>query len=102
MTYMANDGRQLQKIGFSEMGGKLSNSGDYMYPCLKLHPDIISLDFSRCTLNLQDAKALGKVLADFKQIRELYLTGSGLTEPTTKEIADGLMRAKQLEVLIAD
>jgi hypothetical protein len=45
-------------------------------------------------LNLNDAKAIGKVLTDFKQIRELNLTDSGLQHQTVKEIADGLMRAK--------
>ncbi len=50
-----------------------------------------------------DAKAIGKVLADFKNIRELDINGCGLTLQTVKEIADGLMRAKQLEILkVAD
>ena len=46
-----------------------------------------------------DAKAIGKVLADFKHIRELDLTNCGLNVNTTKDIADGLMRAKQLEII---
>lgn len=50
-------------------------------------------------MRLDDAKALGKVLADFRQVRELNLESAGLGTETTKEIADGLMRAKQLEIL---
>lgn len=50
-------------------------------------------------LTLEDSKAIGKVLADFRQIKEVNLNNSGLTTATTKEIADGLMRAKQLEIL---
>jgi len=40
-------------------------------------------------------------LTDFRSIKELNVTNSGLNQQTTKEIADGLMRAKQLEVLKA-
>ena len=32
-------------------------------------------------------------------IRELDLTDAGMTLPVVKEIADGLMRAKQLEII---
>jgi hypothetical protein len=39
------------------------------------------------------------VLADFKFIRELDLKNSNLNTTTVKDIADGLMRAKQLEVI---
>lgn len=51
------------------------------------------------TLSSHDSKAIGKILADFKMIRELDLTAAGLNTSTTKDIADGLMRAKQLEIL---
>ena len=50
-------------------------------------------------ISLEDAKAIGKVLADFRQVRELNLENAGLRADTIKEIADGLMRAKQLEIL---
>jgi len=39
------------------------------------------------------------VLADFRNIREINLCNAGLSAKTTKDIADGLMRAKQLEIL---
>lgn len=46
-----------------------------------------------------DCKAIGRVLSDFKNIRELVLVESLLLTSTAKDIADGLMRAKQLEIL---
>ena len=100
MNYMAKDGRQLQKIELNALLGVSSSSGDYLYPCLKPHQNLVSLDFSNQVISTEDAKAIGKVLADFRQVRELNLTNANLNTTTTKEIADGLMRAKQLEVLI--
>lgn len=100
LKYMANEGRQLEKIQMNGMIGNTTTSSDYLYPCLKPNSNLISLDFSHNNLQIDDAKALGKVLADFRQIRELNLDDAGLNESTTKEIADGLMRAKQLEILI--
>jgi hypothetical protein len=47
-----------------------------LYPCLKLHEDIQILKFNNLRLNQNDAKAIGKVLADFKNIRELDITNS--------------------------
>lgn len=99
MNYMAKEGRQLQKIQINNLLGNWASSGDYLYPVLKPNNNLVSLDFSCQTLSIEDAKAIGKVLADFRQIRELNLTSANLQVNTTKEIADGLMRAKQLEIL---
>lgn len=52
------------------------------------------LKFTNMHLGAADAKAIGKVLADFKMIKELDLSFSNLNATTTKDIADGLMRAK--------
>jgi len=57
------------------------------------------LKFNNLTLSSNDAKAIGKVLADFKIIRELDLTNCNLNTTTVKDIADGLMRAKNLEII---
>ena len=57
------------------------------------------MSFRGHRLCLNDCKAIGKVLSDFKHIRELDLCDSGLTRPLGKEVADGLIRAKQLEVI---
>jgi len=99
MNYMAKEGRQLDKICVYKLLGFTGSSGDFLYPCLKPNTNLVSLDFKNCHLSIDDAKAIGKVLADFRCIRELDLTSSGLNTTTVKEIADGLMRAKQLEVL---
>lgn len=99
MNYMAKEGRQLQKIQVNNLMGTYASSSDYLFPVLKPHNNLVSLDFSHQSLTIEDAKALGKVLADFRQIRELNLDSANLQVNTTKEIADGLMRAKQLEIL---
>ena len=99
MNYMAKEGRGLQKICMNNLLGKTAHSGDFLYPCLKPLSELISLNFSNTCLSSDDAKAIGKVLADFRFIREVNLTDSGLNQNTTKDIADGLMRAKQLEIL---
>ena len=52
------------------------------------------LKVNKGTISLEDAKAIGKILADFKCIRELDVSNCGLDTTTTKDIADGLMRAK--------
>jgi len=57
-------------------------------------PDLQIIDFSQTNLTAVDAKALGKVLSDFKFIRELNFSDSLMPPTVAKEIADGLMRAK--------
>ena len=100
---MAKEGRQFEKLQMNKMLGTHASPGDNLFPCMKPHQNLLSLDFSGQNLTLDDSKAIGKVLADFRQVRELNLQNAGLTDTTIKEIADGLMRAKQLEILnIAD
>jgi hypothetical protein len=57
------------------------------------------LKFNNLPLTSNDAKAIGKVLSDFKSIRELDIDSASLNINTTKDIADGLMRAKALEII---
>lgn len=97
LNYMKENGRSLSKISFHNMLG--SDSAEYLYPCLKLHEDLLVLDVSKCQISSIDSKAIGKILADFKSIRELNMTGSNLNTTTVKDVADGLMRAKQLEIV---
>lgn len=68
--------------------------GEPLYAVLKLHPNLTVLKFTNLALGSADAKAIGKVLADFKMIKELDLRRANLNVSTTKDIADGLMRAK--------
>jgi len=71
-----------------------------MYPILKSQPNLQIMKFNGGNLTKQNAIAIGKILADFKQIKELDMTSTGLHTETVKEIADGLMRAKQLEIIM--
>lgn len=97
LTYMKENGRSLKKVSFSNMLG--AESAEYLYPCLKLQEDLQVIDVSNCVISVADAKAIGKVLADFKNIRELTMNNCSLTINTVKDVADGLMRAKQLEIV---
>ena len=74
-------------------------SGDYLYQTLKCIPDLQVICFKNQSLTIADCKALGKVLSDFKFIKEIDLTATSLSNDLSKEIADGLIRAKQLEIL---
>jgi len=70
-----------------------------LYSCLKTQPEIKVLKFNNTSLLPAEAKAIGKVLADFKNIAELDISNCQLNAPKAKDIADGLMRAKKLEIL---
>ena len=50
-------------------------------------------------LSLHDCKAIGKILSDFLHIKELEISNSKIGDQHAKEIADGLMRAKNIEIL---
>jgi Ran GTPase-activating protein (RanGAP) involved in mRNA processing and transport len=53
-------------------------TAEYLYPCLKLHEDLQVLDVSSCQISDFDSKAIGKILADFKCMRELNMNGCNL------------------------
>lgn len=99
MAHLQATGRNFEKIQIYNLLG--AASGDNLLSCLKPHPSLIVLDFSNNNISIADAKAIGKVLTDFRNIRELSMNNSNLNQNTTKEIADGLMRAKQLEIFKA-
>jgi Ran GTPase-activating protein (RanGAP) involved in mRNA processing and transport len=82
---------------FDDMLSK-QRSAELFYGVLKYHPNLICLKVNKGVLSGDDAKAIGKILADFKFIRELDVSSTSLDVNTSKEIADGLMRAKQLEI----
>lgn len=69
-------------------------SKEYLYPILKNMQALQTLKFTNATMGINDAKAIGHVLADFKNIKELDVRNCNLTLQLVKEIADGLMRAK--------
>jgi len=77
----------------------MGRSSEYLYACLKCLPNIQILNFRDNALTTNDAKAIGKVLSSYKHIKELDLSNTSITVTQGKEIADGLMRAKQLEIL---
>eukprot|EP00824_Muranothrix_gubernata_P024053 TRINITY_DN67_c0_g1_i1.p1 TRINITY_DN67_c0_g1~~TRINITY_DN67_c0_g1_i1.p1 ORF type:complete len:995 (-),score=204.69 TRINITY_DN67_c0_g1_i1:1224-3914(-) len=66
---------------------------------LKCLPDLRVIRLRNMNLTLVVAQALNRILTDFKFIKELDVKNCGLNAQCGKEIADGLMRAKQLEIL---
>lgn len=97
-TYMQQNSRSLRKI---EMNGVLANSEDFLYPILKTQPTLTILKFANSGITQAESKAIGKVLADFIDVREVDLTNCKLRLEHAKDIADGIMRAKKLEVFKA-
>lgn len=93
MAYMQKEGRELKMIQFDDVLGR-DKSAELFYGVLKHHPNLICLKVNNGTLSADDSKAIGKILADFKFIRELDISNTSLDVNTSKEIADGLMRAK--------
>jgi hypothetical protein len=61
---MNKNGQCLEKIEFENFFQCASQ--EYLYPSLKLHPEIQVLKFRNCRLTAYDVAAIGKVLADFK------------------------------------
>lgn len=61
-------------------------------------PTLQVIKITKCNISKKEATSIGKVLSDFKHIKELDLSDNNLSNVIAKEIADGLMRAKQLEI----
>jgi hypothetical protein len=89
---------QMSLDSFQMYGVNICHN-DVLYSILKHIPDVKVLTFNNLVIDDSEYKAIGKVLSDYKNITELNLCGVRMTTQQSKEIADGLMRAKQLEVL---
>jgi Ran GTPase-activating protein (RanGAP) involved in mRNA processing and transport len=57
------------------------------------------LKITNYTIKRDDAKAIGKFISEKMTIKELDFSNSVLSTDCAKEIADGLMRAKNIEIL---
>lgn len=101
MAYMQGEGRNLNQLIFDDINGR-GRSAEHFYSVLKHHPNLMSLKCNNCVLSVEEAKAIGKILADFKFVKELDVSNANLDVNSSKEIADGLMRAKQLEIFRAN
>ena len=92
MAYFSKNGGALEKFHMANMSNNENN--DLLYQSFKCIKDIQILSLMGTTLTKEDGKAIGKILSDFKNIRELDLRKCQLGANNSKEIADGLMRAK--------
>ena len=66
---------------------------------MRLSPELRAIHFRSTTITKNCASIIGKVLSDFKHVAELDVRQCNIGMDAAKEIADGLMRAKQLQVL---
>ena len=62
-------------------------------------PNLVVLEIKNYELKKDDAKAIGKYLGMHPKLAELSLCDTNLSTECSKEIADGLMRAKGIRVL---
>ena len=92
MAYFSKNGGALEKFHMANMSNNENN--DLLYQSFKCIKDIQVLSLMGTTLTKEDGKAIGKILSDFKNFRELDLRKCQLGANNSKEIADGLMRAK--------
>eukprot|EP00826_Nyctotherus_ovalis_P059993 TRINITY_DN838_c0_g2_i4.p1 TRINITY_DN838_c0_g2~~TRINITY_DN838_c0_g2_i4.p1 ORF type:complete len:1376 (-),score=453.51 TRINITY_DN838_c0_g2_i4:170-4297(-) len=65
----------------------------------KTLPDLRVINMNQMSVTQPIASVLNKILTNFKNIQELDLVDCRMGVEAGKEIADGLMRAKQLEIL---
>lgn len=96
-NHFASNGGKLTKLQFYNMLGGLAD--EQLYQILRPLNELKVLQVTNCILSVKEAQTIGKIISDFQQIQELDLTDTGLNDSKGKEIADGLMRAKQLEIL---
>ena len=97
MAYFQKHGGELEKLQFTNIFEQ--DSQEFLFPIMKNQMNLKILSFRGNTLRNEDCKAIGKILSEFKNIVELDVSFCNLDAQNSKEIADGLMRAKQLEVL---
>lgn len=100
MKYLTQNGAKLNKIQFYNMLGEPIFK-DKLHSVLTNIPQLICLNVSHSNLGPEDAKAIKKILQTCKTIRELDISNCQLDEAKTKEIADGFMKSKQLQILKA-
>mmetsp|Transcript_9279 Transcript_9279/g.14046 ORF Transcript_9279/g.14046 Transcript_9279/m.14046 type:complete len:160 (-) Transcript_9279:96-575(-) len=63
-------------------------------------PNLRVLDLSHNPNMVYDSfKSIGKILSDFRHITELNLSYNRIQSQAAKEIADGMVRAKNLEIV---
>lgn len=91
------NGGSLKKLFLHQVYTSYASGG--MYKFLKNFPDLESIQCHGSNLNDEACKALGKILSENKFMRELDLSNAVYYDNMAKDIADGLMRAKMLEVL---
>jgi len=95
--YFQENGGQLQKLQINNILGQYNE--DFMYQCVKCLPNLRVLKLHDQVIQPKDAQTIGRILSDFKQIQEIDLSSCGLDQAKGKDIADGLMRAKQLQII---
>lgn len=79
-NYFKENGHSLDSLALINVQNYGSSvTGDHLFSILKNIQNVQLLDFTHTPLNLNDCKAIGKVLSDFKNIRELVLVDTKLS-----------------------
>jgi Ran GTPase-activating protein (RanGAP) involved in mRNA processing and transport len=91
------NGGKLKKLFLHQAHTSYLQGG--LYKMMKNLPDLESIQTLGSNLHIEAGVAIGKILSDNKSIRELDLSDTTYYDQIAKDIADGLMRAKMLEVL---
>lgn len=94
-NYVKANGKLLKL----EIDRVFSLDSQKLLPLFKTFPELQVINLNQMTVDYQIAGVLNKVLTNFKNIQELDLVDCRMGVDAGKEIADGLMRAKQLEIL---
>lgn len=96
-NFFTKNGGELSKYEFGH--GINSLTQDFMYAQLKQMANLQVLKITNYQIKRDESKAIGKYLSDHLSMKELDLTDTQLSTDCAKDIADGLMRAKNLEIL---
>ena len=96
------NGGSLKEISYGPFAASSADNRNEMseklFLPINLSQDLITLSIrANNMMSFNGGKALSKVITDHKNILELNLSGAGLTREIAKDLADGLMRAKQLQ-----
>lgn len=97
LNYLTKNGGSIKKFEFGH--GIDSINEDFFFGYLKQMPELIVLKINDYPLMAKDTKAIGKFLSNYNSIKELDLSRTSMSTDVAKEIADGLMRAKNIEIL---
>jgi len=93
-------GGQLLKLQLNNLNvTSLNEACDLLYQSASNCPNLLCLDLSQNEVTQYFGKLIGRMLVEHKHLQELVLNGCAMSQVAAKEVADGLMRARQLSIV---